>query len=188
MRRGVTPPTGVFGTADERCSVTPEVAGSSPVAPVRRSGARAPARRVPGACATNSSVPEGRNRGARGFDQHDVSTDHLPRAHRCGGNSATTGHHEPSRLVLQASAPDLRALWAVGVGNEQDLTSTNRNAQGTSTLSGHGRTAGENYRADWNAVEPVLVKLAPHAIRVYDEFSRWTFIANEQSSRQARPP
>ncbi|MGB0091541.1 MAG: hypothetical protein WBP81_03255 [Solirubrobacteraceae bacterium] len=92
---------------------------------------------------------------------------------------------EPSRLVLQASAPDLRALWAVGVGNEQDLTSTNRNAQGTSTGSGHGRTAGENYRADWNAVEPVLVKLAPHAIRVYDEFSRWTFIANKQGSRQA---
>ena len=81
------------------------------------------------------------------------------------------------KRVLPSYAP---FAWAVGVGNEQDLTSMNRDAQGISSLSGHGRTAGENHRADWNAVEPVLVKLAPHAIRVYGEFSPWRFIANKQ--------
>ena len=87
--------------------------------------------------------------------------------------------------VLPTYAP---FVWAVGVGNEQDLTSTSSTAQGASTLSSHGRTVGENYRADWNAVEPVLAKLAPHAIRVYGEFSPWGFIANKQGFAAGRPP
>jgi hypothetical protein len=97
----------------------------------------------------------------------------------------------PSRVasyfkrVLPTYAP---FVWAVGVGNEQDLTSTSSTAQDARTLSSHGRTAGENYRADWNAVEPVLAKLAPHAIRVYGEFSPWGFIANKQGFAASRPP
>ena len=89
------------------------------------------------------------------------------------------------KRVLPTYAP---FVWAVGVGNEQDLTSTSSTAQGARTLSSHGRTVGENYRADWNAVEPVLAKLAPHAIRVYGEFSPWGFIANKQGFAASRPP
>ena len=49
------------------------------------------------------------------------------------------------RRVLPRYAP---FLWAVGVGNEQDLTSPTGYGQGTGSLSGHGRTAGQGYRAD----------------------------------------
>ncbi len=87
--------------------------------------------------------------------------------------------------VLPAYAP---YAWAVGVGNEQDLTSTSTSAQGTHPLRGHGRSVGENYRADWNAVEPVLAKLVPHAIRVYGEFSPWGFSAVQQGFAAGRPP
>jgi hypothetical protein len=79
-------------------------------------------------------------------------------------------------------------LWAVGVGNEQDLRSPTGYGQGTGSLSGHGRTAGQQYRAIWNAVEPILVKLAPHAIRVYGEFSPWSFAATKQGFASSRPP
>jgi hypothetical protein len=87
--------------------------------------------------------------------------------------------------VLPTYAP---FVWAVGVGNEQDLPSTNPNAHGTRTLSDHRRTVGESYRADWDAVERVLVKLVPHAIRVYGEFSPWAFTANKQGFAAGRPP
>jgi hypothetical protein len=86
--------------------------------------------------------------------------------------------------VLPAYAP---FLWAVGVGNEQDLTSPTSDAQGTKPLGSHGRTAGQNYRLDWNAVEPVLAMTAPHAIRVYGEFSPWSFNANEDGFARGRP-
>ena len=89
------------------------------------------------------------------------------------------------RRVLPHYAP---FLWAVGVGNEQDLRSPTSYGQGTGSLSGHGRTAGQAYRAIWNAVEPVLVKLAPHAIRVYGEFSPWSFAATKQGFASSRPP
>ncbi len=115
----------------------------------------------------------------------------MPPASRSTSRSSSPTRWTPRQVasyfkrVLPTYAP---FVWAVGVGNEQDLTSTNPDAQGTGTLSGHGRTVGENYRADWNAVEPVLVKLAPHAIRVYGEFSPWRFIANKQGFAASRPP
>jgi hypothetical protein len=84
--------------------------------------------------------------------------------------------------------PYARFLWAVGVGNEQDLTSRTNYGQGTGSLSGRGRTAGQRYRAIWDAVEPTLVKLAPHAIRVYGEFSPWSFAATKQGFASGRPP
>jgi hypothetical protein len=87
--------------------------------------------------------------------------------------------------VLPTYAP---FVWAVGVGNEQDLTSPTANAQGVQNLTRQQRTAGQNYRADWNAVEPILVRLVPHAIRVYGEFSPWNFNANKDGFAHSRPP
>jgi hypothetical protein len=87
--------------------------------------------------------------------------------------------------VLPRYAP---FVWAIGVGNEQDLTSGSTNGQSARGLSRDGRTAGQNYRAVWDAVEPVLVKLAPRAIRVYGEFSPWSFGANQQGFSSGRPP
>ena len=87
--------------------------------------------------------------------------------------------------VLPAYAP---YVWAVGVGNEQDLSMTTGYGQGTRSLTRDGRTAGQNYRAVWNAVEPVLVRLVPRAIRVYGEFSPWGFGATEQGFAHGRPP
>jgi hypothetical protein len=89
------------------------------------------------------------------------------------------------RLVLPQYAP---YVWALGVGNEQDLSMTSTYGQGTVSLTKDGRTAGQNYRAVWNVVEPVLVKLVPRAIRVYGEFSPWGFGATEQGFRHGRPP
>jgi len=87
--------------------------------------------------------------------------------------------------VLPAYAP---YVWAVGVGNEQDLSMPSAHGQGTISLNRDGRSAGQNYRAVWNAVEPVLVKLVPRAIRVYGEFSPWGFGATEQGFAHGRPP
>jgi hypothetical protein len=86
--------------------------------------------------------------------------------------------------VLPAYAP---FLWAVGVGNEQDLSTPTGYGQGKTRLSRDGRSAGQNYRAVWNAVEPVLASVAPHAIRVYGEFSPWSFNANQQGFASGRP-
>jgi hypothetical protein len=86
--------------------------------------------------------------------------------------------------VLPSYAP---FVWAVGVGNEQDLSSSSGYGQGTVSLSRDGRSAGLNYRAVWNAVEPVLVRLVPHAIRVYGEFSPWAFSATQQGFAHGRP-
>jgi hypothetical protein len=89
------------------------------------------------------------------------------------------------RSALPKYAP---FAWAVGVGNEQDLTSRTAYGQGQKSLSRDGRTSGQNYRAVWNAVEPALAKLAPRAIRVYGEFSPWSFSANQQGFARSRPP
>jgi len=87
--------------------------------------------------------------------------------------------------VLRTYAP---FVWAVGVGNEQDLTSPNARGQGRTALGGHGRTVGQSYRAVWDGVERVLVHLVPRAIRVYGEFSPWSFSANTQGFAASRPP
>ncbi len=88
------------------------------------------------------------------------------------------------RQVLPTYAP---YVWAVGVGNEQDLSMPNPYGQGTASLTTHGRSAGASYRAIWNVVEPVLVSLVPHAIRVYGEFSPWSFNATQQGFASSRP-
>ena len=88
------------------------------------------------------------------------------------------------RRVLVPYAP---YVWAIGVGNEQDLTTHTGAGQGKSALARRGQTAGQAYRAVWDAVEPVLVKIAPRAIRVYGEFSPWSFSANAQGFAAGRP-
>lgn len=88
------------------------------------------------------------------------------------------------RRVLPSYAP---YLWAIGVGNEQDLTMPTSYGQGRTRLGGNGRTIGQAYRAVWNAVEPVLAKVAPTAIRAYGEFSPWGFAANRQGFASTRP-
>jgi hypothetical protein len=81
--------------------------------------------------------------------------------------------------------------WAVSVGNEQDLPQGAPIPRGRSVVcSGAGRrrtcrrsTAGEDYRAVWNAVEPVLARTAPRAIRVYGEASPFGFAFLKDSFR-----
>jgi hypothetical protein len=80
--------------------------------------------------------------------------------------------------VLPAFAP---YLWAIGVGNEQDLPFIVLPHQRHRALSG---TA---YRRVWNAVEPVIARLAPHAVRVYGEFTPWAFGATVQGFVHGRP-
>jgi hypothetical protein len=80
--------------------------------------------------------------------------------------------------VLQAYAP---YVWAIGVGNEQDLPFI------VARHERHRALTGAAYRAVWNAVEPVLARLAPHAIRVYGEFTPWAFAAVEQGFLYGRP-
>jgi hypothetical protein len=75
------------------------------------------------------------------------------------------------RRTLPQYAP---YAWAVSLGNEQDLV------QG-------GRATGQNYRSVWNAVEPVLASVAPHAIRVYGETSPFGFPFLQQSFQPGRP-
>ena len=90
------------------------------------------------------------------------------------------------RRTLPQYAP---YAWAVSVGNEQDLTQGAPAPHGRSivcTTAGRRRscrpsTAGEDYRAVWNAVEPVLRSVAPRAVRVYGETSPFGFPFLEDS-------
>jgi hypothetical protein len=96
------------------------------------------------------------------------------------------------RRALRDYAP---IAWAVSVGNEQDLVQGAPPPHGRSLVCtvAHGRrscrrsTAGEDYRAVWNAVEPVLARVAPRAIRVYGEISPFGFSFLENSFRAGRP-
>jgi hypothetical protein len=64
--------------------------------------------------------------------------------------------------------------WAVAVGNEQDLFK----------IRGE---SGRSYRAVWNAVEPIIARQAPHAIRVYGEVSPFGFPFLKTSLSTGRP-
>jgi hypothetical protein len=96
--------------------------------------------------------------------------------------------------TLPAYAP---YAWAVSVGNEQDIVSTHHLAQGppreARACTGAGsqrrctRTAGAYYRLVWNAVEPVLARIAPKALRVYGETSPWGFAFLKDSFATGRP-
>jgi hypothetical protein len=87
--------------------------------------------------------------------------------------------------------------WAVAVGNEQDIVSTEHLAQGVPRTAqvcvGTGaarhceRNAGAYYREVWDAVEPVIAKVAPKALRVYGETSPWGFSYLKDSFETGRP-
>ena len=87
--------------------------------------------------------------------------------------------------------------WAVSVGNEQDIFSKQRLAQGvprTARLcTGTGRRrrcrrdAGAYYRQVWSAVEPVVARVAPNALRVYGETTPWGFSFLKDSFQTGRP-
>jgi hypothetical protein len=87
--------------------------------------------------------------------------------------------------------------WAVAVGNEQDIFSKERLAQGVprtaQVCTGSGRqrrcerNAGAYYREVWDAVEPVIARLAPKALRVYGETSPWAFAFLKDSFETGRP-
>jgi hypothetical protein len=63
------------------------------------------------------------------------------------------------RLFTQQLRTYGRYLWAIGVGNEQEIS--------PSGLSGSG------YAREWRALEPLLKRMVPHAIRVAGEISPW---------------
>ena len=85
--------------------------------------------------------------------------------------------------------------WAVSVGNEQDLVQGGRAPKGRSAVCRRVRgrrscrrsTAGEDYRAVWNAVEPVVARVAPHAVRVFGETSPFGFPFLQDGFRAGRP-
>ena len=54
-----------------------------------------------------------------------------------------------------------RYAWAISIGGEQELT------------QGGAKSTGARYSATWRAVEPIVARLAPHAIRVAGEISPW---------------
>lgn len=60
--------------------------------------------------------------------------------------------------VLASYAP---YAWAISIGNEQEL------------LHGGATATSARYAAVWRAVEPVVTRLAPRAIRVAGEISPW---------------
>jgi hypothetical protein len=96
------------------------------------------------------------------------------------------------RRTLPQYAP---YAWAVSVGNEQDLAQGAPAPHGRSLVcssTGHGRTcrrstAGEDYRAVFDAVEPVLARTTPHAIRVYGETSPFSFSLLQDGFLAGRP-
>jgi hypothetical protein len=96
------------------------------------------------------------------------------------------------RRTLPLYAP---FAWAVSVGNEQDLTQGARAPSGRSVVcsSVSGRrscrqsTAGEDYRAVWNAAEPIVARIAPRAIRVFGETSPFGFRYLQDAFHGGRP-
>lgn len=64
-------------------------------------------------------------------------------------------------------------LWAVGLGNEQDIVLP-------------GQTAGQ-YAADWDASEPILADMAPHAVRVALEATPWSLPFSQQALADGLP-
>jgi hypothetical protein len=83
-------------------------------------------------------------------------------------------------------------VWAVAVGNEQDVRqgARPRAARVCAGSGGQRRcrvSAGGYYRQVWNAVEPVLARVAAHAVRVYGETSPWGFRYLQDSFQTGRP-
>jgi hypothetical protein len=76
--------------------------------------------------------------------------------------------------IYQQAAP----LWAISIENEPDLN--------WHTYS-YGYLTPPQYRAIWDAVEPILARDAPAAIRVFGDVSPWGEYLIEQAWGDSRP-
>ncbi len=135
-----------------------------------------------------------------------------PNALRCVERAKAEGYHvyislqyenawSPKRVAAyfaQTLPPYAPYAWAVSVGNEQDLGGIPGVPQGVvprkarvCTHIGHRRrcerSSGAYYREVWNKVEPVIARIAPHALRVYGETSPWGFQFLKHSFFTGRP-
>ena len=81
---------------------------------------------------------------------------------------------QTAAFVSQQLALYAPYVWAVGLGNEQDLLWN---------LPGRpydpAQTAAQ-YAADWGAAEPIVAQMAPHALRVAVEASPWSYPFSQQ--------
>ncbi len=137
-----------------------------------------------------------------------------PEALRCVARAHAEGYHvyislqyENAWSPKQVAAYFARTLpqyapyvWAVAVGNEQDLGGIpgQKLPQGVAprearVCTGSGRrrrcwrNQGAYYRLVWDAVEPVIARVAPRALRVFGEASPWGFIFLKQTFETGRP-
>jgi hypothetical protein len=137
-----------------------------------------------------------------------------PDALRCVARAKAEGYHvyislqyENAWSPKQVAAYFARTLpqyapylWAVSVGNEQDLGGIPgvKLLQGVAprkarVCTGSGRrrrcwrNQGAYYRLVWNAVEPVIAGVAPRALRVFGEASPWGFTFLKQTFQTGRP-
>ena len=72
-------------------------------------------------------------------------------------------------------------VWAVGLGNEQDLLWN---------LPGRPYDPAQTpaqYVADWDAAEPIVAQMAPHVLRVALEASPWSFPFSQQALADGLP-
>lgn len=81
---------------------------------------------------------------------------------------------QTARFVRKQLALYARYVWAVGLGNEQELSWG---------LPGHlpdPQQTPAQYVSDWNAAEPILARMARHAVRVAVEGGPWSFPFTQQ--------
>jgi hypothetical protein len=81
---------------------------------------------------------------------------------------------QAAAFVRQELALYAPYAYAVGLGNEQDLW---WNLPG---LPFDTPQTPAQYAADWDATEPILAQMAPHAVRVAIEASPWSFPFSKQ--------
>ncbi|HEX5193070.1 MAG TPA: hypothetical protein VFW09_09720 [Solirubrobacteraceae bacterium] len=135
-----------------------------------------------------------------------------PNALRCVERAKAQGYHvyvslqydnawSPTRVAsyfARTLPPYAPYAWAVSVGNEQDIGNDTDLPQGAPprqarVCTGTGprrrcqRSAGAYYRRVWNAVEPVVARVAPNARRVYGETTPWGFSFLKDSFQTGRP-
>jgi hypothetical protein len=137
-----------------------------------------------------------------------------PNALRCVALAKAEGYHvyisfqyENAWSPQQVAAYFARTLpqyapyvWAVAVGNEQDLGGIRgitlpqgvaprqaRACRGSGSHRQCWRNQGIYYHLVWNAVEPVIARIAPHALRVFGEASPWGFTFLQQTFEPGPP-
>jgi hypothetical protein len=88
---------------------------------------------------------------------------------------------QAAAFVSQQLALYAPYVWAVGLGNEQDLLWN---------LPGHPYDPAQTpaqYAADWDAAEPIVAQMAPYALRVAVEASPWSFPFSRQALADGLP-